>query len=139
MSHLYYLVCVDTGQAFNLGKIVSIDDQGHPLPSHFGGWKEQDSRDWVDGLRLFRLLERFLIINRGKELRLVPELFLDRVDPEGYLTYFDSFEQPSESEISPEPDDDEDTAAIPLSVSEALSRLVSSRQLQIEEPDKRET
>ena len=126
MSHLYFLVCVDTGQALNLGKIVSMDDQGCARPLGFGGWKDQDSGDWVQGLRLYNVLERFLILNRGKELRLVPELFLHRVDPEGKLRYIDSFEQLSESEILPEPEDNRDTETIPPMVWECLQNHITS-------------
>ncbi len=67
----YVLFCVDCGEKLSLGKIVTEDQDSslvHDL--RFDGSNFDDGRA-VD-LTLLKLIERFLIIHRMHEIRLIP-------------------------------------------------------------------
>lgn len=112
MSHSYHLVCVDCKCVLDLGKFVSMDSDGGPIPWQIAGWRDQESDEWLDDQKLWRLVERFFILHRGHALTVVPEVFIDRADPEGSFTYIDSADQLMREKVSPEPDDDVDAKEV---------------------------
>ena len=112
---MYCMICVDTGDVLDVGKLARIDKTGDEMPWGFGGWRDDVSGKWVDSTNLLRLVERFLIIHRGKEVRLVPLALLESVDIDS-LRFIESEDQLLNCDIVPEPCEDRDLAAIPCEV-----------------------
>jgi hypothetical protein len=82
MSYNYHLVCFETKESLNLGKIIT-QDVFNPIPIQFSGF----GMDLLTGKTLdksenWQLVERFLIRNRGKEIRLIPFDSINSADPD---------------------------------------------------------
>ena len=122
MSHTYHLLCVDCREVLDLGKVVNLSEDAEPIPWTAGGWRDQATGEWLKGAELWNLVERFLILHRGHELRNVPESFLDSVDPEGSLNYIDSAAEVFERTLDPEPDDFADAARIDPTLAKKLGK-----------------
>lgn len=90
MSYTFHLLCVDCLNVFDLGKVVTLDSEGLPVPPRYGGWRDQSTGDWLEGSQLHELIAQWLLLHRGHEIRLVPEEFLDLADPGGRLEYISS-------------------------------------------------
>lgn len=122
MSHTYQFVCVDCRETVDLGKIVALDKQGRPRPLGFGGWRDQRSGDWIQDGNLWRLLERWHILHRGHEIRLVPRVFLARANLEDRLTDVLSLDDVLERAVEPSPDDEADSERLTKEISDRLRR-----------------
>jgi hypothetical protein len=120
MSNTYHFVCVSCADVIDVGKIVDRAESGEDIPIQFGGWRDQATSDWLRGAELWRLLERWHILHRGHEIRLIPEPFLHRVDPEGQLHYHDTAQEVFEREVQPLPDDELDARQVPSDVATRL-------------------
>ena len=120
MSHTYHLTCIDCGIVLDLGKIVCLGEAGNSIPWSFFGWRDLQKGQRIEGAQLWELLQRFTIIHRGHELRILPEPFINSVDPEGQLAYVDSAQEVFDTEILPQPDDVKDAKAIPKNVEKKL-------------------
>lgn len=120
MSHTYHLICISCREVVDVGKIIDTDESGAPRPLGFGGWRDQTTGAWMSGGALYEVLERWLILHRGHELRVVSEPFLDRVDPDGRIRYVDSASEVLGRPVAPYPDDELDADAVPKEVAERL-------------------
>ena len=120
MSYTYHLTCIDCGIVLDLGKIVCLDESGHSIPWSFLGWRDLQNGQRIAETELWELIQRFTIIHRGHELRILPEPFINRVDPEGQLTHIDSAQEVLDTRILPQPDDVEDAKAVPKDVEKRL-------------------
>ena len=90
MSHTYSLICIESREVFEVGKIVSVDELGHPMPIQFGSWIDQDTSARIDLQSLQNLISWFLIKNCGHRIALVPESWSHMLDPDGTWTYYDT-------------------------------------------------
>ncbi|NES21399.1 MAG: hypothetical protein F6K41_21335 [Symploca sp. SIO3E6] len=125
MSHTYHLICIDCKKVLDLGKIANLDETGCSIPWMFTGFRDQCDGHRIKNDQLWKLVERFLILHRGHELRVVSEAFLDREDKEGLLHYIDSAEELLQLEIEPEPDDIRDADAVPPDVAVKIAKYLS--------------
>ena len=116
MSYLYYLTCIDCGIRLDLGKIACFDEGGNPKPWFLSGWLDQTDRHRVFGGELGEIIQRFLILHRGHELRVLPDAFLDRADPERNLSVVDTAADVMEQKVVPEPDPQQDADIIHVDV-----------------------
>lgn len=75
MSRDYHLMCLDCRIYLYMGKIYSMDDNGHLLEDvTFDGVFDDDERKWHKRDIYFgKVMEKFLIAHRNHELRFVPE------------------------------------------------------------------
>lgn len=113
MSHAYSLLCVECREVLELGKIANIDADGSSMPWTICGWRDQGSLNWLEGIDLWRMVERFLILHRGHELRVISEEGRRRVDPEGaLLSHIDDQQTLLCRPVEPAPDDYEDAEAL---------------------------
>ncbi len=128
MSHTYHFVCVSCGEVLDVGKIVDTTESGEGLPLQFGGWRDQVSSEWLSGPDLWTVLERWHILHRGHEVRLVSESFLERVDPEGQLQYYDSATEILNRDVKPLPDDEIDARKVPSDVVDRLRSHLEARR-----------
>ena len=128
MSHTYYFVCVSCGDVIDVGKIVDMAETGERIPIQFGGWRDQRTSEWMSGPHLWSLLERWHILHRGHEVRLVSEPFLESVDPEGLLHYCDSAAEVLEQKVNPFPDDEADAHQVPGDVEQRLRVHIPAKQ-----------
>lgn len=89
MSARYWtLACERCRLGLHLGRLVEIDDEGLPVPAHFGGYRHPPRDEWIGGLRLARVVELFLIGHLGHPLSIVD------TDAIGELT--DASDEPTE-------------------------------------------
>jgi hypothetical protein len=128
MSHTYHLLCVDTLEVLDLGKFACLDEMGVPIPWHATGWLDQSDGRRIQGDELRTVVEKFLILRRGKELRVVPDVFLGEIDPTGEaLQRIDTFSEVMKQEVNPEPDTYDDARRIPVEVADRLKRNCAER------------
>ncbi len=128
MSYTYHLLCVDTLEVLDLGKFACLDEMGMPVPWRATGWLDQSDGHRVQGDELRRVVERFLVLHRGKELRVVPGEFLNEIDPTGEaLRRIDAFSEVMEQLVNPEPDTNDELRAIPFEVTDRLKRACAQR------------
>ena len=128
MSHTYHFVCVECGDVVDVGKIVDTTDGGSQVPLQFAGWRDQCTSEWLTGPDLWVVLERWHIQHRGHEVRLVPEPYLDRVDPEGQLNYHDSAGDILDCAVRPLPDDEEDARALAQDLTDRILSIVRRKR-----------
>ena len=114
------------GDVIDVGKIVDTTEAGDSQPMQFGGWRDQTTSRWLAGTDLWRVLERWHIVHRGHEVRLVSEPFLDEVDPEGQLHYCDSAEEILKRAVESLPDDVSDASQMPGEVADRLRAHVGA-------------
>ncbi len=128
MSYTYHLLCVDTLEVLDLGKFACLDEMGASIPWQATGWLDQSDGHRIQGDELRSVVERFLILRRGKELRVVPDVFLNEIDPTGdALQRIDTVSEVMKQEMNPEPDSYNDARSIPLNVTERLKRACAER------------
>ncbi len=108
----------------DVGKIVSGETGDRSGAPRYAGWRDQETHEWISGQALYQVVERWQIIHRGHEVRLLSESYLNAVDPEGSLHYIDSAEEILS--IVPIPDDEEDAQEVPESVAISLKRVAST-------------
>lgn len=122
MSEVYSLFCAECEDALDVGKIVEEPERGRP-DWFFGGWRTDDGR-WIEGDLLLRLLERFLILHRGHEIRLVPLSAWDRVQGvhDDRFRFIETPEELLDRRVEPPPGE-EDSQVVPQ---EFLVRFVRS-------------
>lgn len=121
MSYTYHFVCVDCRVILDLGKIVTIDEDGRDIPWQFGGWIDLDTRERLQAATLGSVVERFLILHRGHELRVVSDSYLAMADPVCKLRRIETAAELFSQAISPEPDPEEDAERVPSGVAERLA------------------
>lgn len=111
----YELVCVDCAEVLILGKIVHSDFKGKEAPWSFGGFDElvDGRRRRIGGIELLRLVERFILLHRCHEIRLLPEPLSIRLNSEMRQRIIRSAEELFGREMEPQPDEDEDTDRFP--------------------------
>lgn len=109
MSHTYHLVCVDCREVLDLGKLLSMDEAGSAIPWTWGGWLDQTTGARIAGASLWKVVEKYMILHRGHELRIIPEACLTQIDPSGELRYVDSASDILGRDVAPEPDDETDS------------------------------
>lgn len=115
MSHFYYLLCLDCGEAVDLGKIACLDENNRTISWTLTGFGDLN-RGMLDGEPLWKLVERFLILYRVHELRFIPEDFLRRLDPEGVLKYLETADELLQRQVEPEPDVKLESQTVPHQV-----------------------
>jgi len=130
MSRLYHLLCVDCGEVLSLGKVARRDERGQLTPSQVGRFGDYDRASaawsWTGGEQLWRLVQRFMMLHRGHELRVIPFELLDTIDPDGRLSHvIDYLSEFRQRQIDPEPDGEADLAAFPRDVIEGLKRRIA--------------
>jgi len=128
MSYTYHLLCVDTFEVLHLGKFACLDESGEPTPWQATGWLDHSVGRRIEGDELRCMVERFLILRRGKELRVVPDIFLDEIDPTGEaLRHIDTLSEVMDKPMTPEPDTYDDARSIPIEVTDRLKRACADR------------
>lgn len=127
MSHTYHLLCVDTLEALDLGKFVCFDENGSPIPWLATGWLDQSDGHRIEGVELWRMVETFLILLRGKELRVVPDTVLHEIDPTGQAIHrIDTYGELLERHVDPSPDTVADLRVFPHEVTDRLRRACAA-------------
>jgi hypothetical protein len=121
MSYTYHLVCIDCRVILDLGKIIAIDEDGRDIPWQFGGWIDLDTHERLEAASLDSAVERFLILHRGHELRVVPDRYLAKADPECQLRRIETVAELFSQPISPEPDPEDDVEHVPSGVTTRLT------------------
>ncbi len=118
MSHEYELVCTSTGESLMLGKWSGTGFTGIPVPGR-PGETQPDEVAW-------KVLERFLIRNRGQELRLLSSdwvlRWLEQKEGTPLVEICDASRYLNEP-VMPEPDIEADGAQVPPDVEVRLNRL----------------
>lgn len=104
MSHTYSILCVDCGVVLELGKIVNVNEDGHQVDWMLTGWLDQDLGQRITDEYLGEVIKRMLILHRGHEIRVVPDEYLQLLDPDERLTYIDSASEILGVKIDFEPD-----------------------------------
>jgi len=130
MSNTYHVICVPCREVMGVGKIVDMTQSGSPRPLGFGGWRDPQSDEWPSGLSFLRLLERWLILHRGHEIRVVPDEFLARADPDAGFHYIHSAAEVMDRPVVPYPDSELDVENVPQDV---ISRLSIPHEIKPEE------
>lgn len=127
MSYTYHLLCVDTLEVLDLGKLVCLDESGVRIPWRATGWRDQSDGHRIEGEELHKAVERFLTLCRGKELRLVPDVYLHEIDPSGeVLQRIDTFGEVMDREVNPPPDTNGDMQRIPTDLTDRLKRICAT-------------
>ena len=129
MTAHYYLACIDTGDVLDLGKLVWMDEDGNEIPWAMGGWADLATGEWIDGGELWRVVQRFIICHRGKELRLLSEAYLENIDPDARLRYWDERDEILGLDVWPTPDDELDARDVPPDVGERLKTKFTENDL----------
>lgn len=80
VSYTYDLLCVDCGETLDLGTIVRADETGGATSWRLTGFDDLDAGRRVEGTDLWRWVERFVILHRGHELRVLTTDLLLRLD-----------------------------------------------------------
>ncbi len=77
-GYAYILFCADCGEEVTVGQLIR-PDESKPNDWCFRGAYFDDSHGWVDQLKLLKIVEKFLILHRIHEIRLIPDaLYLGR-------------------------------------------------------------
>ncbi|MDL2321861.1 hypothetical protein LJC47_05895 [Desulfosarcina sp. OttesenSCG-928-B08] len=121
----YHLVCITCGTVLQLGRLVCQNEDHALVPWQFGGWLDlMVYGEIFSGVRLWPFVEKFLILHRGHELNVLPETFLDHVDPEKTLTYIYYIDKLLNEPVDPEPDAYKDADRISQTIFEKLKKKV---------------
>ena len=127
MSYTYHLLCVDTLEVLHLGKFACLDEKGAPIPWKATGWLDHSVGHRIEDEELRGMIEKFLILRRGKELRVVPDMFLDEIDPTGEaLHHLDRLAEVMEQKVDPEPDTYDDLRRIPAEFTDRVRRACAT-------------
>lgn len=127
MSYTYSLVCLESREILSVGKIVSINEEGATIPAEFGSWIDQDTGRRIARDDLMELVMVFLIHNRCREIRLLPDQWIQQCDPEGKLRYFDSMDEYLAERRFLKENEELDAREVPTEISEAFSRAIKGR------------
>lgn len=79
MSNSYYFICMDCKDGIHLGKAIKITYPGVETDSYgfgmlgYGGSGLDDLKEWVADGKSVGLLQQFLMLHRGHELRILPD------------------------------------------------------------------
>ena len=95
MSEIYLLACEESRMKLCLGKVVKFDEQMNRIPMQFDGFFDDKTEQWTSRQGFLLAIERFLLINHGKSIRVVVDsefLNLDSDNPDEW-TSIDSLEQ----------------------------------------------
>ena len=72
MSGRYWtLACEMCRQGLHLGRLVEIDEEGLPVSPYFGGYRHPPTNEWIEGTRLERVIELFLVSHLGHPLSII--------------------------------------------------------------------
>ncbi len=128
VSYTYDLVCMETGEKLSLGKWTH--------KNVFGGFRDFDKekelgdkrRDviFLTQERLWELVTRFLIRNRGKEIRVLPSDWLCYLPEEfgdNRLVWIESWSKYMSEPITPEPDAYQEMFTTPPELADRLMAL----------------
>lgn len=129
MPDTYYIVCIDCGQALDVGKLILRDMGMQERLWAFGG--SFGLKHSTDVGELFDLLSYFLILHRGHEIRLLSDTLLNEVDPDGWLCYYDDVNELYSQMIAPIPDGEEDARLIPLCIKEMLHNTAETNRVRL--------
>lgn len=122
MAAYYHLICFDCLEDMVLGKTVCFDKDHKAIPWQFDG--AMDTRtNYLDGL------ERFLLLHRGHEIRVLPEPLAHDLDSEVPLKLVDLLGEPKfqtyvKAPVQPEPDPRAESEAFPTAEAERLWRKI---------------
>jgi len=130
MSVSYCLVCVDTGEAIDLGKFVTSSLAGVKpdfyIPTVFASLVSGHELSEEDRVSM-ALLGIFLLRHRGRELRVVTEDYLQKFDGYLYDTAMSCAELSEyladKGQIAPNPESD--TTSVDVSVGSRLAKVLT--------------
>jgi hypothetical protein len=115
---------MDTLEVLDLGKFACFDGGGLSIPWRATGWRDQSDGHRIEGDELRRMVERFLILCRGKEIRVVPDILLNEIDPTGEaLRRVDTNDEVMGRDVVPEPNTENDFCQIPAQVIDRLKSI----------------
>jgi hypothetical protein len=103
----YYLLCVDTFEAIDLGKFSCLDPNeygglGNKVSWNVTGWNEGGRR--FEGKEFLELIGKFCVLCRDKELRVVSDILLQRIDPNYEAIQFLKIDEVMKRMVDPDVD-----------------------------------
>lgn len=129
MSMDYYLLCVDTWEAIKLGKFSCLDQKewftsGNYVSWNITGWGLDKNR--VEGKALLEYIGKFCVLCRNKELRVVPMLFMERIDPDFEAIRILEVDEIMNRVVEPDLEPDEDFDRMPHEEVDRLKRACAA-------------
>jgi hypothetical protein len=145
MDRLYQMLCVDCGEVLSLGKVARRNEHGQTVPWYFGGFGDYNQSSatwtWIGAGELWLLVERFMLLHRGHELRVLPSVLVETIDPEGRLAHIiDNLAEFRERPINPAPDEEVNEFLLSHEVIGRLTRRIAQlpQYATSEEPEQSE-
>jgi hypothetical protein len=107
MAEPYHLICITCAERLDVGAITPAVRPDQHTPFEFAG----RHGGATTGIELLRCIERFLVLHRSHELRVVPDRFLGTVDPENRFRQVSSPRELLTRQVPP-PNPDQEYAAL---------------------------